>query len=43
MCRQRSQRHFRRTRVTGEQKTTKAQRSSDTGGGYRSTRSVPMV
>jgi hypothetical protein len=29
--------------VTGKQETTKAQRSSDTGGGYRSTRPVSMV
>jgi hypothetical protein len=41
--RQRGQCHLRRTRIVGEQETTKAQRSSDTGGGYRSSRPVPMV
>jgi hypothetical protein len=41
--RQRGQCHLRRTRIAGEQETTKAQRSSDTGGGYRSSRPIPMV
>jgi hypothetical protein len=41
--RQRGQCHLRRTRVAGEQETSKAQRSSDTGGGYRSNRPIPMV
>jgi hypothetical protein len=41
--RQRGQCHLRWTRIAGEPETTKAQRSSDTGGGYRSTRPIPMV
>jgi hypothetical protein len=41
--RQRGQRHLRRTRIAGEQKTTKAQRSPNTGSDHRSSRSVPMV
>jgi hypothetical protein len=41
--RQRGQRHLRRTRIAGEQKTTKAQRSLNTGGDHRSSRSIPMV
>jgi hypothetical protein len=42
-CRQRGQCHLRRTRITGEQETTKAQRSPDTGGNYQSSRPIPMV
>jgi hypothetical protein len=42
-CRQRGQCHLRRTRIAGEQETTKAQRSLDTGGNYRSSRPIPMV
>jgi hypothetical protein len=41
--RQRGQCHLWRTRIAGEQETTKAQRSPDTGGGYRSSRPIPMV
>jgi hypothetical protein len=41
--RQRGQRHLQRTRIAGEQKTTKAQRSPNTGGNHRSSCSVPMV
>jgi hypothetical protein len=41
-CRQRGQRHLRRTRIAGEQETTKAQRSPNTGGDYRSSRPIPM-
>jgi hypothetical protein len=42
-CRQRGQCHLRRTRIAGEQETTKAQRSPDTGGNYRPSRPIPMV
>jgi hypothetical protein len=42
-CRQRGQCHLRRTWIAGEQETTKAQRSPDTGGNYRSSRPIPMV
>jgi hypothetical protein len=42
-CQQRGQCHLRRTRIAGEQETTKAQRSPDTSGGYRSSRPIPMV
>jgi hypothetical protein len=41
--RQRGQCHLRQTWITGEQKTTKAQRSPNTGGDHRSSRSIPMV
>jgi hypothetical protein len=41
--RQRGQRHLRRTWITGEQETTKTQRSPNIGSDHRSSRSVPMV
>jgi hypothetical protein len=41
--RRRGKRHLRWTRIAGEQKTTKAQRSPNTGGDHQSSRSVPMV
>jgi hypothetical protein len=42
-CRRRGQCHLRQTQITGEQETTKAQRSPDTGGNYRPSRPIPMV
>ena len=41
--RQGGQRHLRRTRIAGEQTTTKAQRPPDTGGDHRSSRPIPVV
>jgi hypothetical protein len=41
--RRRGQRHLQWTRIAGEQKTAKAQRSPYIGGDHRSSRSVPMV